>query len=59
VLVSATGRTCVEANLVTTAAMVWGAAAMERLAAFGQSVRLVRTDGQVFTVNGWPLEHAA
>ncbi len=59
VLVSATGRTCVEANLVTTAAMVWGAAAMERLAAFEQSVRLVRTGGQVFTVNGWPLEHAA
>jgi thiamine biosynthesis lipoprotein len=59
VLVSATGASCVEANLVTTAALVWGAEALERLAAFGQSVRLVRFDGEVFTVNGWPLELAA
>jgi FAD:protein FMN transferase len=58
-LVSATGASCVEANLVTTAALVWGAAALERLAAFPQSVRLVRADGAVFSVNGWPLEEAA
>jgi thiamine biosynthesis lipoprotein len=59
VLVSATGASCVEANLVTTAAMVWGADALDRLAAFAPSVRLVRSDGEVFTLNGWPLERAA
>jgi thiamine biosynthesis lipoprotein len=59
VLVSATGRSCVEANLVTTAAIVWGERALGRLAGFEQSVRLVRSDGEVFSVNGWPLETAA
>jgi thiamine biosynthesis lipoprotein len=59
VLVSATGASCVEANLVTTAAMVWGTEALERLENFGQSVRLVRYDGEVFTRNGWPLELAS
>jgi thiamine biosynthesis lipoprotein len=59
VLVSATGASCVDANLVTTAAIVWGRDALERLAAFDQSVRLVRADGEVFSVNGWPLEQAA
>ena len=58
-LVSATGASCVEANLATTAALVWGARALERLASFPQSVRLVRADGEVFSVNGWPLEEAA
>ena len=33
VLVSATGASCVEANLVTTAAIVWGADALDQLAA--------------------------
>jgi thiamine biosynthesis lipoprotein len=59
VLVSATGASCVEANLVTTAAVVWGEAALDRLPRFGQAVRLVRTDGSVFFVNGWPEERAA
>ena len=45
-LVSATGSSCVEANLVTTAAIVWGERALDELARFGQSVRLVRSDGQ-------------
>jgi thiamine biosynthesis lipoprotein len=59
VLVSATGASCVEANVVTTAAVVWGPEALDRLAGFEQSVRLVRSDGEVFSVNGWPLERAA
>ena len=59
VLVSATGASCVEANLVTTAAVVWGPDALDKLAGFEQSVRLVRSDGEVFSVNGWPLERAA
>ena len=58
VLVSATGRNCVEANLVTTAAIVWGEQALGNLARFDQSVRLVRSDGEIFSVNGWPLEAA-
>jgi thiamine biosynthesis lipoprotein len=59
VLVSATGASCVEANVVTTAAVVWGPEALHKLAGFDESVRLVRTDGEVFAVNGWPLEPAA
>lgn len=55
-LVSATGATCVEANLVTTAALVWRDDALRRLARFDQSVRLVRIDGTVVTLNGWPQE---
>jgi thiamine biosynthesis lipoprotein len=58
VLVSATGTSCVEANVVTTAAIVWGEQALDRLSGFDQSVRLVRSDGKVFCVNGWPLEPA-
>jgi FAD:protein FMN transferase len=56
VLVSATGSSCVEANVVTTAAIVWGASAPHELAGFGQAVRLVRADGEVVSMNGWPLE---
>jgi thiamine biosynthesis lipoprotein len=58
-LVSATGCSCVEANLVTTASLVWGADALNRLRRFDQSVRLVRFDGHIFTVNGWPPEEPA
>lgn len=56
VLVSATGGSCVEANQVSTAAIVWGATALEKLPGFDQAVRLVRHDGKVFSVNGWPME---
>jgi FAD:protein FMN transferase len=59
VLVSATGASCVDANVVTTAAVVWGPDALDKLAGFEQSVRLVRADGEVFSVNGWPMERAA
>lgn len=57
-LVSATGSSCVEANLVTTASIVWGERALDELARFEQSVRLVRLDGRIFSVNGWPPEQA-
>jgi thiamine biosynthesis lipoprotein len=59
VLVSATGASCVDANVVTTAAIVWGREALDQLVGFDQSVRLVRADGEVFSVNGWPLGRAA
>jgi FAD:protein FMN transferase len=58
-LVSATGGSCVEANAVTTASVVWGAAALDELRHFDQSVRLVRFDGEVFFVNGWPTGEAS
>lgn len=55
-LVSAVGPSCVDANALSTAAVVWGDQAMERLRPFGQAVRLLRHDGQVFTLGGWPDE---
>ena len=60
-VVSATGSSCVEANLVTTAAIVWGARALHELNRhrFAQAVRLVRADGAVFSLHGWPGELAA
>jgi FAD:protein FMN transferase len=58
-LVSATGVSCVEANMVTTAAIVWGERALDELPNFGQAVRLVRADGEVICVNGWPADAAA
>jgi thiamine biosynthesis lipoprotein len=58
-VVSATGSSCVEANIVTTAAIVWGERALDELPRFGQAVRLVRADGEVRVVNGWPSETAA
>jgi thiamine biosynthesis lipoprotein len=58
VLVSAAGASCVQANAVTTAAMVWGRHALTRLATFDQAMRLVRHDGRIFSLNGWPQERA-
>jgi thiamine biosynthesis lipoprotein len=55
-LVSATGNSCVDANALTTAALVWGEDALARLTAFDQPLRLVRHDGRIFTLNGWPEE---
>ena len=53
-LVSVCGATCVDANALSTAAIVWGETATERLQPFGQAARLVRHDGAVFTLGGWP-----
>jgi thiamine biosynthesis lipoprotein len=58
-LVSAVGATCVDANAATTAAMVWGESALDHLPRFGQAMRLVRHDGHVIYLNGWPEECAA
>jgi thiamine biosynthesis lipoprotein len=58
-LVSATGESCVAANAVSTAAIVWGDGALRQLAPFDQAVRMVRHDGRVFSLNGWPAEAAA
>jgi thiamine biosynthesis lipoprotein len=53
-LVSAAGSSCVDANALSTAAVVWGDQAIERLRPFDQAVRLVRHDGVAFTLGGWP-----
>jgi thiamine biosynthesis lipoprotein len=53
-LVSATGTSCVDANALSTAAVVWGDQALDHCRSFGQAIRLLRHDGQVFTLGGWP-----
>jgi len=55
-LVSATGASCVDANAVTTAAVVWGPRAPARIEALRQAARLVRADGAVTRVGGWPAD---
>jgi FAD:protein FMN transferase len=58
-LVSTTGPNCVDANAASTAAIVWGPGAVERLEALGQPARLQRHDGAVITLNGWPEDPSA
>ena len=53
-LVSAAGASCVDANALSTASIVWGDQAVERLRPFDQAVRLLRHDGKLFTLGGWP-----
>jgi thiamine biosynthesis lipoprotein len=55
-LVTAAGSSCVEANALTTASVVWGTQALEKLSSYGQAIRLQRHDGVVFTLGGWPEE---
>jgi FAD:protein FMN transferase len=57
--VSAAAGTCVDANTVSTAAIVRGHAAWPWLRSAGVPVRLVTVDGQVLTAGGWPEEAAA
>ena len=58
-LVSAAGASCVEANALSTAALIWGDQAVRHLLRFNQAVRLVRHDGRIFSVGGWPEECVA
>jgi thiamine biosynthesis lipoprotein len=53
-LASVAGTSCVDANALSTAAIVWGRAALEHLRPFGRAVRLVGRDGKVVTFGGWP-----
>jgi FAD:protein FMN transferase len=53
-LVSVAGASCVEANAASTAAILWGADAIERLGLLGLPARLVAMDGDVTTICGWP-----
>jgi thiamine biosynthesis lipoprotein len=58
-LVSVSGKSCVDANALSTAAIVWGSDTPDRLGAFDQAARLVRHDGRVFTLGGWPGDGVA
>jgi len=55
-LVSVSGACCVDANAASTAAVVWGPQAVTKLVALGLPARLVRHDGQVIALNGWPCD---
>lgn len=52
--VSVAAATCVDANTASTAAIVRGDRAVGWLEALGLPARLVRPDGTVVTVAGWP-----
>ncbi len=53
-LVSVAAGSCVDANAFSTASIVWGESAPERLEARGLPSRLVRHDGSEVCVAGWP-----
>ena len=54
--VSVTAASCVEANTAATAALIRGESARSWLTGLGLPARLVRHDGTVETVGGWPAE---
>jgi thiamine biosynthesis lipoprotein len=58
-LVSVAAASCVDANAFSTAAIVWGERAIDRLGATGLPARLVRHDGVVLTMGGWAPEPGA
>jgi thiamine biosynthesis lipoprotein len=57
--VSAVAGTCVDANVLSTAAVVRGDRVWPLLREARLPVRLVTPDGQVLTAGGWPEERAA
>ncbi|MGO9875792.1 MAG: FAD:protein FMN transferase [Acidimicrobiia bacterium] len=52
--VSVAAASCVDANIASTASLVMGTGAPDWLAARELPARLVRRDGSVVTVGGWP-----
>lgn len=57
--VSVTAARCVDANTATTAAIVFGDRAVVWLRALGLPARLVRAEGSVVRLAGWPEARAA
>ena len=55
-LVTVAAASCVDANAWSTAAVVWGKSAPERLEHLGVPARFVRHDGVVSTVGRWPAD---
>jgi thiamine biosynthesis lipoprotein len=58
-VVTVAASTCVEANIASTAAVILGDAAPAWLQALGLPARLVRSDGSVLRLGGWPAETEA
>jgi thiamine biosynthesis lipoprotein len=56
--VSVAAATCVDANIASTAAILRGADAVGWLARLRLPARLVRHDGSVVTVAGWPAQES-
>jgi thiamine biosynthesis lipoprotein len=56
--VSVAARSCVDANIASTAAVIMGTRAPEWLEARGLPARLVSVNGQVTTLAGWPADPA-
>jgi FAD:protein FMN transferase len=56
VTVTVAASSCLIANAFATAALIWGEEAGFHIAQAGWSGRLVRTDGTVEFVGGWPRE---
>ena len=54
--VSVAASNCVDANTASTASIVRGESAPAWLSTLGLSARLVRPDGSVTAVSGWPVE---
>jgi thiamine biosynthesis lipoprotein len=54
--VSVTAASCLDANIASTAAIIRGERAPDWLESLGLPARLVRTDGTVQRVAGWPAE---
>jgi thiamine biosynthesis lipoprotein len=52
--VSVTAASCLDANIASTAAIIRGEPAVAWLSSLGLPSRLVRADGTVFHVAGWP-----
>jgi thiamine biosynthesis lipoprotein len=57
-VVTVAAASCVEANIASTAAVIIGEVAPAWLEARGLAARLVRHDGSVVRVGGWPTETA-
>lgn len=55
-LVTVAAASCVDANAASTAAIVWGSEAVDRLEELALPARLVRRDGRVIATGGWPSE---
>ncbi|MBW4032426.1 MAG: FAD:protein FMN transferase [Acidobacteria bacterium] len=53
------GPSCLVANALSTAAIVWGARAPQRLTEHRLPARLVSADGSVIVLGGWPAEEGS
>jgi thiamine biosynthesis lipoprotein len=57
--VSVVAASCVDANAAATASIVWGADALPWLEGHRLAARLVKADGEVVRVTGWPAASVA